>query len=313
VGAALATGELHEVDVFDGRGGAQQPMTDLPTARYDLAAASGADGRIYALGGIMTVGGQATDLVEAYDPAADTWATTAPLPEPRAGLAAALGTDGRLYAIGGYDVASAELATVDAYTPATDTWTAVAPLPLARGGLAAVAAPDGRIYALGGRTYARRGGRGGRLHAGHGHVGCRASLPTARDRPASVVGSDRRLYAIGGAQAGRGDLATVEAYDIAAGTWHGGIPAHARSGLVAATAATATSTPRAAAAARSAHWIPSSVWPGIHAPAPERPAGTHGHRDRDQLLRVDDGQLLLGHAGHRPPCSVPPPPRPPAT
>jgi hypothetical protein len=76
-------------------------LAPLPVAVAGSAAALGADGQIYVVGG--TVGGVSTNLVQVYNPAANAWVLSTPLPE---GLsAAALGVDslGRLLVMGGVD------------------------------------------------------------------------------------------------------------------------------------------------------------------------------------------------------------------
>ncbi len=78
-----------------------------------LAAATGADGRIYAIGGDRN-GSNSVGMVEAYTPSTDTWAAVRPMPTARFSLAAAMGADGRVYAIGGYNFGP--LSTVEAYT-----------------------------------------------------------------------------------------------------------------------------------------------------------------------------------------------------
>jgi hypothetical protein len=73
----------------------------MPVAVAGSAAALGADGKIYVVGG--TSGGVTTNVVQVYNPAANSWAISTPLPE---GLSlAAMGADslGRLIVMGGMD------------------------------------------------------------------------------------------------------------------------------------------------------------------------------------------------------------------
>src|SRR5437868_4466609 len=123
-------------------------LAAMPTPRSGLAAATGADGRIYAIGG-ADASGNPLATVEAYNPTTNTWTTAANLNTPRSGLAAVEGTDGRIYVIGGM-AASGLTNLVEAYNPATNAWTQVATLPTPRSGLAAATGADGRIYAIGG-------------------------------------------------------------------------------------------------------------------------------------------------------------------
>jgi hypothetical protein len=186
----------------------------LPTPRFDLAAAAGPDGRIYAIGGNASTG--PTNIVEAYNPATNTWTRVASMPTPRSGLAAVTGPDGRIYAIGGVDILRSPLplATVEAYTPATNTWTTVASMPTPRELLAAVVGPDGKIYALGGANAAGSPLRTVEAYTIATNTWAEAlPMPTARSGLAAVTGPDGRIFAIGG----RSDstaLGTLEALTV---------------------------------------------------------------------------------------------------
>jgi len=198
------------------------PVASLPTGRANLAAATGPDGKIYAIAGIDSATYRATSEVDAYDPAAKTWTVVASLPTARSDLAAATGPDGKIYAIGGLlsfnGVSSIATSEVDAYNPAMNTWTAVASLPTARGDLAAATGPDGRIYAIGGWL------NGGVLTSevdaydpATNTWTAVASLPTARYILAAATGPDGKIYAIGGL--GNAIINEVDAYDPATNTW----------------------------------------------------------------------------------------------
>src|SRR5207248_6340486 len=90
----------------------------LPLPRVGLGAATGADGRVYTIGGTGPENERDpnnerdTGVVEAYDPGSNTWACSrdeassgcathslAPLPTPRHGFVVVAGTDGHLYVI----------------------------------------------------------------------------------------------------------------------------------------------------------------------------------------------------------------------
>src|SRR5262249_36848600 len=126
-------------------------VASMPTARDGLAAAAGADGRIYALRG-SDASLRFTNTAYAYTPGSSTWTQVASMPTGgggRYGLAAVAGTDGRIYAVGGSDASGGIYNTVYAYTPSSNTWAQVASMPTGgRVGLAAAAGADGRIYAL---------------------------------------------------------------------------------------------------------------------------------------------------------------------
>src|SRR5437016_14127153 len=94
-------------------------------------------GVVDAVGGSrIGVPGGRLAIVEAYDPATDTWTTKASMPTARFGLGVAA-IDGVLYAVGGVSNTDDLLATVDEYDSATDTWTTKAAMPTARWGQAA--------------------------------------------------------------------------------------------------------------------------------------------------------------------------------
>jgi N-acetylneuraminic acid mutarotase len=188
------------VEAYSPATGTWQIVSQLPTARSFLAAATGPDGRIYAIGGYADNG--PTNIVEAYSPVTNAWTRVASLPTtPRSALAAVTGPDGRIYAIGGVDIIRSPqpLATVEAYTPATNTWTVLASLPTPRQLLAAAVGPDGRIYAIGGADAA-----GNSLTTVEAYDiatntwSAAPSLPTPRSALAAVTGADGRIYAIGG-------------------------------------------------------------------------------------------------------------------
>ena len=126
------------------------PVASLPASRTGLAAATGPDGRLYALGGLNSFANPVSTAY-AYAPSTNTWATVANLPAPLSDLAATTGPDGRIYALGGRDSVGNPVSTVYAYAPSNNTWSTVGPLPAPLTDLAATTGPDGRIYALGGQ------------------------------------------------------------------------------------------------------------------------------------------------------------------
>ena len=200
------------------------------TARTEVTSAV-LDGIIYVIGGFRITGVN-TDLVEAYDTAADSWSTLDPLPETldHAGAAA---VDGKVYVVGGYsDLLSGTISSATyEYDPVANMWTTRAPMPLARAAAATVVA-DGVIYVLGG-------------------VGPQATVPLAYDPvanewtelapmngprehlAAAAVGG--MVYVVGGRQNVVDNVSTLEAYDPVANAWQplAAMPT-ARGGLAAA-------------------------------------------------------------------------------
>jgi N-acetylneuraminic acid mutarotase len=121
--------------------------------RAFVAAASGSDGRIYAIGGFHDFFSVILATVEAYDLVTDTWVDVSPMATRRMGLAAAVGPDGTIYALGGNNHSRTFLESVEKYNASTDTWSTVAPMPTGRRDLAAAASVQfgiGKIFAIGG-------------------------------------------------------------------------------------------------------------------------------------------------------------------
>ncbi len=209
-------------------------VAPMPTARYRLAAATGGDGRIYAIGGNNNCGESSCNFgyvstVEAYDVNADTWVARTSMPTPRADAGAATGRDGRIYVVGGATGTNpGVLDTLEVYDPATNSWTTSdervrlpegarrpAPMPTARFRVAAAADRDGRIYALGGvdsngvvRNTVER------YDPNTNTWSTITPMSTPRDGMAATTGPDGRIYAIGGST-----LPTVEAFDPSGQVW----------------------------------------------------------------------------------------------
>jgi len=190
----------------------------MPTPRYGLRVGV-VNGILYAVGGNPSYG-VSTDVVEAYDPVANTWTTKASMPTPRSGPGVGV-IDGILYAVGGSRCPPsgfcANLATVEAYDRVTNTWTTKASMPTPRYG-PGVGVIDGVLYAVGGFS----GSDGTGLAAVEAYDPVtdtwttKASMATPRyDLGVGVINGI--LYAVGGYDGG--PLATVEAYDPVANTW----------------------------------------------------------------------------------------------
>jgi hypothetical protein len=106
------------VEAFDPTTQTWSTMPSMSKLRYALGAASGSDGRIYAVGGSgVDENGSVSQTAEAFDPAQGAWVSIANLNVARVGLQLVANPDGRLYALGG-DSAG----TVEVYTPGVDAW-----------------------------------------------------------------------------------------------------------------------------------------------------------------------------------------------
>jgi N-acetylneuraminic acid mutarotase len=122
----------------------------MPTPRTEVAVAP-LDGKIFAAGGFDSKG-DATDVVEVYDPKSDRWATSEPLPAARHHMGLAT-VGGRLYAVAGYDKDGRATSTVWSRQTRSGEWQREAELPTPRGALAVAAtapADDPKIFAIGG-------------------------------------------------------------------------------------------------------------------------------------------------------------------
>lgn len=141
---------LATVEAYNPTTNTWSTRASLPTARRYLAAAAASNGTIYAIGGSDADGtnNRSTGLVEAYDPALNSWATLASLPTPRLLLSAIATSAGRIYAIGGS--AAGGGAAVERYDVFSDTWTSDTRLITSREGLGAALNSDGLIYSVGG-------------------------------------------------------------------------------------------------------------------------------------------------------------------
>jgi N-acetylneuraminic acid mutarotase len=142
------------------------------------------------------------------------WARAAPMPTSRSELAAAA-LAGRIYVAGGI-AQWGTTAAFEAYDPATDRWEEL----------------EGRLYVVGGVGPASE-----EIWvydpAMDSWEAAPAPLPTQREHLAVTV-LDGKLYAVGGRWGDAGNLAALEIYDPAAGTWTRGpdLPTP-RSGLTA--------------------------------------------------------------------------------
>ena len=158
----------HDLAVYDPSTDQWSVLPDLPTQRNHLAVAA-IGGRLYVAGGRFGggVGSEMTDVLEIYDPAADTWTTGAPLLAPRAGVAS-VAANGCFYVIGGEGNDADPRGVFDrneVYDPSTNSWRGLVPLPLAMHGLTGAAYLDGWLHVPGGAT--RRGVSGADVTVKH--------------------------------------------------------------------------------------------------------------------------------------------------
>jgi len=153
-------GALNVLEIYDPASNQWTTGAPMPTRRYDMGVAAGADGRIYAIGGCGGGVYNVLNVVEAYSPKSNRWETLAPLPSRRCLVDATTGADGRIYAIGGCELVTDAVGNpvdcvdskrVDAYSPRTKTWRTLDNSHAVHREGAAVTSGK-RIFAIGGHT-----------------------------------------------------------------------------------------------------------------------------------------------------------------
>jgi N-acetylneuraminic acid mutarotase len=135
----LSTGAVEE---YDPAANSWQPRAPMPTPR-NHAVAGVVGNKVYVIGGrvggaFITGPSSNTDIVEEYDPGANTWAFRAKMPTPRSAMAAGV-HQGRIYVSGGEYQDARMMATyraLEAYDAARKAWMVLHSMPTARHGLA---------------------------------------------------------------------------------------------------------------------------------------------------------------------------------
>ena len=129
-----------------------QQLRSLSAPRAYHAAALGADGLVYIVGGNPYPAAGVLSTFESIDPAIDGLAANAQpaLPVARKQLAASADSLGRIAVIGGALESGTVTGRVDLYNTATKAWSSAPALTVPRAALGAALGADGRIYAAGG-------------------------------------------------------------------------------------------------------------------------------------------------------------------
>ena len=214
---------LNTTEIFDGN--AWTLGAPIPTPRQMLAAASDAK-LVYAVGG--STGAAELPTVEAYDPAANSWAPLPELAQPRSDLGVAI-ADGRLVAVGGIS-AGQVLKSVAVFDLAAKSWAGLPDMPTARHGMA-VAAVGKSVYAIGGSTEigdARLTSTADALKLAPRKLQPAAQWRTLPDAPTARLMMawtvlDGKIWVIGGLKEGTA-LQTVQSYDPQTAAWQSGPP-----------------------------------------------------------------------------------------
>lgn len=148
---------LNTNEVYDPATNSWQTRMTMPTPR-NHAAIGVVGGKIYVIGGRLASAfasaGSNTDVVEVYDPAANTWGA-AGLRMPTARSSMAFATFGNRILIAGGEIVDrhmfAAIRAVEAYDPVTNRWTELPIMPAARHGVSAAVIGD-HLYVIGGHV-----------------------------------------------------------------------------------------------------------------------------------------------------------------
>ena len=90
-------------EVYDPKTNIWETRAPMLEPRQMLAAARGADGKIYVIAGVLSYSGmEKKATVDVYDPLTDTWSKGPDLRAARHGHSAVSTPDGRIYVIGGF-------------------------------------------------------------------------------------------------------------------------------------------------------------------------------------------------------------------
>ncbi len=186
------------VEIYDPATNSWSSGQPLPTARLNLAAVVGKDGRIYTFGGWS--GAAASNAVEIYDPSTGSYDFGMAMPFSREDPGVTLGADGKIYAVCGGNVVQS-YNQLQVYDPVADSWASLAAMPQQEGGVGFATASDGRLYAVGGGLHSGSCMANATTYVYDAGTNVWASGPpliTARMSAAVLTGADGRIYAIGG-------------------------------------------------------------------------------------------------------------------
>jgi N-acetylneuraminic acid mutarotase len=144
---------LASAEVYSPVSNTWAPVGPMSAARTTHAVVTGADGRIYAIGG-EDCSCTAYGSVEVFDFATSSWGPGVAMPTAQSVTAATKGPDGRIYVIGGESGANGCQSGATSLVQIFDgtAWTTGANMPTARRSLAVATGPGskGFVYAIGG-------------------------------------------------------------------------------------------------------------------------------------------------------------------
>ena len=154
---------ISTAEVYDAQTNTWQRLTDMPTPRT-IARAAVVNGILYVFGGFSSKDRFFQNwtlpvIVEAYNPATDTWIPKKDMPVSRINFDVGV-VAGKVYLIGGTtgfgEGHEERMDRVDVYDPATDTWAKGPKMPTRREPMG-VAVVSNRIYVIGGYGWPKAG------------------------------------------------------------------------------------------------------------------------------------------------------------
>ncbi len=204
--------------------GSWQTLAPMPSMRQEVSTAV-LGGKVYVIGGFFS-NGASSNLVEVYDPEANTWTAAATLPIENNHNAAAT-VDNRIFAFGG---ASNRCFT---YRADLNQWSEVASMNFRHGNTPAVAVISGKIYVAGGDGPGMTQRETEVYDPTTNQWTVVAPMNLGRNHTAGVA-INGRFYVVGGRPSAAAARA-LEVYDPATNVWTElpGIPT-GRSGIAAA-------------------------------------------------------------------------------
>lgn len=193
----------------------------IPTARY-VPASAVVKNILYVIGGCNSqcaVGGGATNVVEAYNPATDSWSEKSPIPVAIDSVYA-VASKNIIYVVGGYVQGPGRVPTLYSYNPATDTWVQLASMNVGRSNPA--------TGVLGGIIVAGGFGNGGTTNDTESYSIPKNTWKTLAPMPTALTGScfgtvSGKFYVASGTPNAGGPAPDVEAYVKSSKSWTTGL------------------------------------------------------------------------------------------
>jgi len=203
-----------------------EPGVSLQSPRTGPGVTLGADGHIYAIGGVdYGIGDKhATNTAERFHEATGNWEYIEPMWMTRHLPGAVTDSDGRIWVVGGHNAGFVVHDTVERYDPVGGPWMLMGSrLNMARTGHGIAITGNDCIYVFGGTSeYSAAGDLASveKYDSATGVWTFVASMNEARGTPGYAADGQGRIYAIGGGRiGGPAALSTVERYDPEGDTW----------------------------------------------------------------------------------------------